>query len=249
MLQHSQLVGVPAGALVLGLLTSLPYARVLGWPAALGLGGLLGLSLCLLAGWLVYRSDFSARHFVANALLFVLWMAPFLGGMNLALMQLAGAQGWSLAAWALGVVTVLAPVLGPAWQTHAALVAQGDTGPWAAQHVDQRKGLLLPGALTTKDTPQPAITPWQVGALAVNVPLIWRLLGGQQAGLLAGALVLMSGAVVWVGVKQIGPALGKAWFLIDLERRTGVRLRNPALDEIQAVRRGHGLARRFMRDA
>lgn len=248
MLQRSQLVSVPLSFMSLGLLTSLLYTRALGWNAALLAGALLGLLMGLLAAWLVYRSDFAARNFVANAVLMAMWMAPFVGGANLALAQMAGAEGWAPAAWAVGVVTVLVPIIGPAFLTHAKLAAEGETGPWARSHLDLRKGLVRPGALDARDAEKPAMTPWQVGALAVNVPLAWRLMGGGQNTLMALAVVGLACAVVWVCVRQIGPALGKAWFLLDLERRSGQRLCNPDWDQIQALRRSHWLARWFMRD-
>jgi hypothetical protein len=249
MLQRSQLVSVPLSFLSLGLLTSLLYTRALGWSAALLSGALLGLLMGLLAAWLVYRSDFAARNFVANAVLLAMWMVPFLGGANLALAQMAGAEGWALAAWAVGVGTVLVPIVGPAWLTHAKLVAEGDAGPWTRNNLDLRKGLLLPGALASQAPAPSAMLPWQVGALAANVPLAWRLMGGGQTTLMALAVVGMACAVVWVCVRQIGPALGKAWFLLELEQRTGQRLRSPQWDQIQALRRSHWLARWFMREA
>jgi hypothetical protein len=249
MLQSSQMVALPVSGLLMGMMISLAYVQLLGWPLALAAGGVLGLLLCLTAAWVAYRSDCSARHTVANCLLYLLGAAPLVGGAFLVLAQMAQRDDYSVVmAWAAGVVTVLAPVLGPAWQTHARLVAEGDAGPWARKHLDLRAGVLLPGALGAAESPRPAMTPWQIGALAVNLPLLWRLQGGGDAGLLALALMLMVVAMVWAGVAQVGPALGAAWFVLDIERRTGQRLRHPQWVEVQAMRRDHWLARWFMRE-
>ena len=249
MLQRSQMLALPVSGFLMGMINSLAYVRLLGWPLALAVGGVLALLLCLTAAWVAYRSDGGARHLLANNVIFALFMAPLVGGACLVLAQMTQHDDWVVMAWAAGVVTVLAPVLGPAWQTYTRLAAEGDAGPWARKHLDLRAGVLLPGALSAADSPRPAMTPWQIGALAVNVPLVWRLMGGGDTGLLALAVVVLSATFVWVGVKQVGPALGAAWFVLDIERRTGQRLRNPEWAEVQAMRRGHWLARWFMREA
>jgi len=249
MLQRSQMLALPVSGLAMGMINSPAYARLLGWPLALAAGGVLALLLGLTAAWVAYRSDGGARHVVANNVIFALFMAPMVGGACLVLAQMTQQGDWVLMAWTAGVVTVLAPVLGPAWQTHARLVAQGDAGPWVRKHLDLRTGILLPGALSAAESPRPAMTPWQIGALAVNLPLLWRLQGGGDTGLLALFVVGMVIAMVWAGVSQVGPALGAAWFVLDIERRTGQRLRNPEWAEVQAMRRGHWLARWFMREA
>lgn len=249
MLQRSQMVALPVSGFLMGMMNSLFYARLLGWPQALAIGAMLALLLGLTAAWVAYRSDGGARHTVANGLLYLLGAAPFLGGACLVLAQMTQRDDWVFMAWAAGVVSVVATVLGPAWQTQTRLVAQGETGPWARLHLDWGAGVLAQGALSAEGSPRPAMTPWQIGALAVNLPLVWRLQGGGDTGLLAFGVLLLAGALAWAGVAQVGPALGAAWFVLDSERRKGRRLRNPQWHEIQAMRRSHWLARRLMRDA
>ncbi len=249
MLRRSQMVALPVSGLLMGMMSSLAYASLLGWPQALGLGGALALLLGLTAAWVAYRSDCGARHTVANSLLYLLAAAPLVGGACLLLAQMAKSEDWVLVAWAAGLVTVVAPVLGPAWQTRNRLAEEGETGPWARKHLDLSAGVLVADALAPSGSPRPAMTPWQVGALAVNVPLIWRLQGGGDTGLLAMAVMLLAVALVWAGVTQVGPALGAAWFVLNIERRTGRRLHHPQWAEVQAMRRSHWLARRFMRAA
>jgi len=249
MLQRSQMLALPVSGLGWGLLNSLLYERALGATLAWLAGWALAIVLCLVAGWVAYRSDGAARHRMGNSLLYLLAMAPFVGGACLVLAQMTRLDAWIIAAWTVGVMTVIAPVLGPALQTRARLVAEGETGPWARTHLDLRKGILMPDAFGAVEPPRSAMTPWQIGALAVNLPLVWRLMGGGDTSLLALAMIVMSATLVWVGVKQVGPALGAAWFVLDIERRTGQRLRNPEWAEVQAMRRSHWLARWFMRDA
>ena len=248
MLQRSQMVALPVSGFVWGLVTGLVLTRAVGFKQALAVGCMLGFLLCITAAWSAYRSDGAARHAVGNGLFYALAAAPFLGGACLVLAQMAGLDGWALPVWFLGVATVLVSALGPAWQTHARLAAEGDAGPWARKHLDLRAGVLLPGALSAAESPRPAMTPWQIGALAVNLPLLWRLQGGGDTGLMALVVMVMVIAMVWVGVGQVGPALGAGWFLLDIERRTSQRLRNPEWAEVQAMRREHWLARRFMRE-
>ncbi len=249
MLQRSQLVALPVSGFLLGLMVSLAYVRLMGWPWALAAGAVLGLMLCSTAAWLAYRSDGGARHTLANGLLYLLGIAPLLGGACLVLAQMTQRNDWAALAWAAGAATAVAPVLGSAWQTHARLAAEGDSGPWVRKNLDLRKGVLVSGALGAAGSPRPAMAPWQVGALAVNLPLLWRLQGGGDTGLLAAAALLMVVGVVWAGVAQVGPAMGAAWFVLGLERRTGQRLHHLQWPEAQAMRRSHWLARRFMRES
>lgn len=248
MLQPGQLLAVPASGVVMGLLTSLFYTQVLGWPLALSCGAVLGAVLGGLAGWMAYRSDFAARHLVVGLSMYLLLMGSFAGGANLLLVHLAGRPDASALAWLLGMAVAIVPVVGAARSVRARLSAEGDDGPWVREHVDRRAGLLRPGAPVAAAGPRPSVTPWQVGALAANVPLLWRLQGGGDTGLMMAAMVLLAVGLVWAGVAQAGPTLGKALFLLDLERRTGQRLRHPQWSEIQALRRSHWLARWFMRD-
>ena len=249
MLQRSQMLALPVSGVGMGLLTALLHEHALGsklaWAAGLGLGVALGV----IAAWVAYRSDGAARHTVGNGLLYGLALAPMLGGACLVLAQMAGMDGWLIPLWIVGVATVLLPMLGPAWQTRLRLVSEGVTAPWARQNLDLRAGLIVPGALSAAGSDRPSMSPWIVGALAVNLPLAWRLQGGAETGLLAVALALLVVGVVWGGVAQAGPALGRAWFVLEIERRTGQRLRNPEWAEVQAMRRSHWLARWFMRDA
>ncbi len=248
-LQRGQMLALPASGLAMGLLTALLYEAALGPALAWALGALLGAMLGLVAGWVAYRGDGAARHTVGNSLLYVLAAAPFAGGGSLLLAQMTGLQAWRAAAWVAGLVTVLAPVLGTAWLTRRRLTAEGETGSWARSHLDLRAGVLVPGALAAGAVPRPAVAPWLVGAMALNVPLAWRLMGGADTGLLVLGLACLVAGVVWGGAAQAGPALGAAWFVLDLERRTGRRLRHPQWAGVQDMRRSHWLARWFMRDA
>lgn len=252
MLQRGQLLAGPASGLAMGLLTSLFYTRALGWPLALSAGALLGALLAGVFGWMAYRSDFAARHLFVGLTMYPLMMGLFAGGTNLLLVHLAGLSdesgSASALAWLLGMAVAIVPLVGSAWAVRARLNAEGDDGPWVRQHLDRRAGLLKPGALVAPPGHRPSMTAWQVGALAANVPLLWRLQGGSDTGLMTTAMVLLVVGLVWAGVAQAGPALGKAWFLLELERRSGQRLRNPDWDEIQATRRSHWLARWFMRE-
>lgn len=247
--QRSQLLSVPASGLLVGLLTALPYVRVLGWPLALAAGVLLALLLGTMSAWVAYRSDGGARHARAGAALYLLFLVPFVAGMYLALAQMAGLGRWVGAAWVVGAVTVVLPVLGMAWHTRKRLLAEGEAGPWARQHLDLRAGVLLPGAPAPAGSARRAMAPWMVGALAVNLPLAWRLLGGGDTGLMVLGLALLVTGVVWAGAAQVGPALGSAGFVMAVERRTGQRLRHPDWADVQALRRGHWLARWCMRDS
>jgi hypothetical protein len=248
MLQRGQLLSGPVSVFVLGLLTSILYARALGWVMAMKAGLVLGIVMGVLAAWMVYRSDYAARHLAVGVPLYLVMMGLFSGGGNLALMQVAGIGEWAGVAWLVGVSLATVPALAVASRVRARLTAEGLEGPWVRQHLDLRSGLLGSEALLASENLRPSMTGWQVGALAANVPLLWRLQGGNDSALLSLALLLLTGALVWAGVSHAGPALGKAWFLLDIEHRTGQRLRHPQWDQIQALRRSHWLARWFMRE-
>ena len=248
MLQRRQMLALPASGFLMGLLIALLYAPALGSTMAWAVGATLALVLGMTGAWVAYRSDGAARHTVGNSLLYGLSAAPFLGGACLVLAQMAGLDSWRIPAWMAGVATVVVPVLGSAWLTRARLDGEGATGPWARAHLDLRASVLSPDALAAAAQKRPALTPWLVGALGVNLPLAWRVLGGGQAGLLVLGLALLVAGVVWGGVAQVGPALGAAWHVLDIERRTGQRLRHPQWAEMQAVRRAHWLARWLMRE-
>lgn len=247
-LQPGQLLAGPASALLMGWLTSLFYTQALGWPLALSVGAVLALLMGSLAAWMAWRSDFAARHLVVGLALYLLLMGPFAGGANLLLVHLAGRPELSGWAWLMGVAVAVVPVVGPAWLVRQRLNAAGDEGPWVRENVDRRRGLIGPGALGASPGLRPPTSAWLVGALAVNVPLLWRMQGGKDSGLMAIAMALLVVGLVWAGVAQAGPALGKALFLLDLERRTGQRLRHPEWKQLQDLRRSHWLARWFMRE-
>jgi hypothetical protein len=149
-LQHQQLLSLPASGVVMGLLTALPYTAALGWPMALSLGALLAVALGWLAAWLAWRSDHAARHSVANAVLFSVFLASLLGGMNLLLMHMLGKPAWAWPAWAVGALTTLVPMAFAAVHARGRLLAQGASGPWARQHIDAKRGVLRAGALAVQ---------------------------------------------------------------------------------------------------
>lgn len=247
MLQRSQLLAVPLSSALLGLLSALPYAPLLGWPTALAGASVLSLLLLSLGAWMSWRSDGGPRYFVAGAGLFVLSLAPLYAGACLALARMLGADGWAGLAWGAGLLTVCAPVLGPAWQTHARHRQQGEAGQWSRQPIESHFALLLPGATQAAAAPAVRLLPWQGVALAVNTPLVVKALGGGEALVLVLGLLALGLGLVWVAVRQVGPALGAAWALLALERQTGRRLRHPQWAQWQATRRSHWLARWFMR--
>jgi hypothetical protein len=245
-LQHQQLLSLPASGVVMGLLTALPYTAALGWPMALSLGVLLAAALGWLAAWLAWRSDHAARHGVANAVLFSVFLAPLLGGMNLLLMHMLGKPAWAWPAWAVGALTTLVPMAFAAVHARGRLLAQGASGPWARQHIDVKRGMLRAGALAVQGEDRLRLAPWLVGALAVNALMAWRAQGGSDVQLMPWAVAVLALGVVWAGVAQVGPSLGKALFVQSIERQVGQRLNHEHWADIQAVRAGHWLARRFM---
>lgn len=245
-LQRSQLLAVPLSGALCGLLNALPYAPMLGWPGVLAAGSVLGLLLLALGAWMSWRSDGGPRYYIAGAALFVLSMGLLLAGGSLVLAQMLGAERWAGLAWAGGLLTVCGPVLGTAWPAYSRCRQQASVGQWSRQPIEQRYGLLLPSAQAAGAAPVFRVTPWLVAALAVNVPLLIKGLGGGDALVLVLGLLGLALGLVWVAVRQVGPALGAAWYLLGLEREQGRRLRHPQWAQLQALRRGHWLARWFM---
>lgn len=179
----------------------------MGWTQAVSAGVFLGFLIGLMAGWVAYRSDLGARHTLANSVIYILSFAPFLGGTNLVLLHMTGLGHLSFPMWLAGVATVLVPVIGSAWQTRSRLKAEGVAGPWAHKYLDLYKGSVARDAFRSVESLQPSIVPWQIGVLAVNVPLVWRLQGGSDTSLLALALIMLVVASVWGGCSTGGASI------------------------------------------
>jgi len=109
MLDFIQQRNMPINGLLMGLLNSILFAGVVGWPAALALGSALGLVLAVFDGWIVYRSDFALRRFLAGIIFYGLCFAPFMVGASLSAITSLGQPQWLWFAGVIAVVTVLGP--------------------------------------------------------------------------------------------------------------------------------------------
>ena len=230
----------------MGLLIGLFCLRALGVRDAMMLGAASSIVLAIATGWMAYRSGFAARHAVVGTALFILMMEILLLGTTALAVDLAGR---STAAWpALAVVAATAalPLLWTAFCVRARLRAEGDDGPWVRSNLDPAAGAMRASALVAHAGDGTWMPGWLVGAVAVNSVALLRSTGASEFRLLSVGVALLAVATVWAGVGQVGPMLGKALFILGLERKTGLRYRHEHWPAIQVVRRSFWLSRLLM---
>jgi hypothetical protein len=239
----------PLAGLAMGPLAGLGYSRWLGWSLALKLSLLLALLLAGVGAWRAWRAEFGARQGRLDALFFVLAFIPFMGGIGVAAVDMAGLP--ELAPWAVLTVAaaVMAPLLGAAWSERNRLLAGAPQGPWWQRHVDEAACRLGSEAYGRQPDGAQRRMPWLALGLALNLPLLVRAsVAGDRLLLPLGAVGLTL-LLAWIGAAHVGPALGRSWALLQRERRTGRRLVHAQFEAIQDLRRGFWLSRAFMADA
>jgi hypothetical protein len=245
-LQHRQLIGLPFASLALGVLCSGFYWPLLGGAAVAALA--LVLSLALVGGglWIAARSDFATRHGRIGAAYLLGFLVPLTGGAAVMTLHLAGTP--QLAGW--GAASTAAALLGGTALSAALharrLAAEGPDGPWWRGNVDLDAARVRDGALTGAARDGRVWAPALVAGLAVNVPLLWRLIGSTDAQAMPFVFVLLLGTGLWVCAVNVGPMLARAAALAAVERRTGRPFRHEGWDALQALRRRVGYTRWLM---
>ena len=253
-LQPQHLTTAPLSGLFLGAMFAGMYAGAVGWTWAAWIGATVGIGMFLAMLWLGHRGDGAARHVVVGACVYALMGMHMLGGTAVFAVTMATKSsgvamssvpwvGW--VAWLIGALTALTPLIGAAWIVRSRLKREGFAGAWARRAISLRSGTVeIDGADDTDH--RVAVSPWLIGALGVNVGAGLQWMGGQGLALMAG-FVLMIVGFTWAGVGQLGPRLGRAWFVLEAEAQTSQRLQSLQWEGMQAMRRGHWLGRWLMK--
>jgi hypothetical protein len=239
----------PLNSLLMGLLFSLLFSGVIGWPAALILGGTLGLGLAIFMGWIVYRSDFALRRFLAGAVFYMLCFTFFMLGASLSAAISLNQPQWLWFVGLVSVLTVVGPPLFTARLVRLELTAEGQSGAWLKSAVDFRHHHLNDFALKAPTKVPLLAKVWGTIVAFTNIPLLILLWQAVPTNMFIIPLPLLALGFVWLGTSYIGPTLGRTIFLLQLEHKTGQRLTHPEWAEIQGLRRQHWLARWFMKES
>ncbi len=245
-LTRSQLIYMPWCGGLVGAMISGFYWKYLSPGNQLLLAVCLGSLMWVLAGWIAYRSDFATRHgLVAPLLMLILLVSMSSGGAVLTL-NMAGALAWrGWAALSVGGSLVLV-FAGAAFRQWRQLQRQGWDGPWVREHVDAVAGRIRADALLSGHGDQTRWSPWFIGAVACNVPLLYHSAGVSDLQAMPIIMLVLLGAGVWICAGHTGPAAGKALFLLGWERQAGRTLVQEGWDDMQALRRSYWLSRWLM---
>jgi hypothetical protein len=245
-LTRSQLMHLPwAGGLV-GAINSLGFWKYLSPSGVVLLAACLGGLMLVLAAWLAYRSEFATRYGLVAPVLMWLLFGPMTTSIAVLMLSMGGDLAWR--GWTVVSVggSLLLTFMVTAVQQWRRLQREGLDGPWIREHVDAVSGRLRADALRPGRGNEASWHPILVAALAANIPLLYHTWGISDLQVMPVLLLVMFLTSVWVCVKQIGPAAGKALFLRDWERREGRTLVHENWDDLQTLRRSFWLSRWLM---
>ena len=245
-LTRSQLIFVPWCGGLSGVISSCFYLKYLSNDTVVLLALCLGSLMLVLAGWIAYRSDFATRHGLVAPLLMLLLLVPLTAGHAVLMLNMAGALAWR--GWAVLSVggSLLLVFAGAGVRQWRQLQRQGLDGPWVREHVDPVSGRLRATALLRGSGGQTQWSPWLIGAVACNIPLLYHSWGVSDLQAMPVVVLVLLGTGVWICAGHSGPAAGKAVFLLGWERRAGQTLVHEGWDDLQALRRSYWLSRWLM---
>ena len=245
-LTRSQLIHAPWSGGVAGMMISGLYWKFL------SPGGILLLALCLSslmlvsAGWVVYRSGFATRHGLVAPLLMLLLLVLLTAGGAVLMLNMAGAltwRGWAVVSAGGSLLLVFVGAMVHQWRS---LQQQGLDGPWVGEHVDPVSSRLRADALMSSNGGQKPWHPVWVAALACNIPLLYHSWGVSDTQAMPVILLVLLLTAIWLCARHLGPAAGKALFLLAWERRAGRTLVHENWEDLQALRRSFWLSRWLM---
>jgi hypothetical protein len=206
----------------------------------------LGSLMLVLSGWIAYRSEFATRYGLVAPLLGLVLLVPMAAGGAVLTLNMTGAlawRGWAAVSVGGSLLFVFAGTVAYQWRR---LQQQGLDGPWVREHVDPVSGRLRADALMPGHGNQTQWSPWWIGAVACNIPLVYHSWGVSDTQAMPIILLVLALTAAWICTGYIGPAAGKALFLLGWERRAGRTLVQEGWDDMQALRRSFWLSRWLM---
>lgn len=246
-LTRSQLIHAPLSGGVTGVICGCLFLKYLSNDGVVLLVLCMSSLLLVSAGWVAYRSDFAARHgLVAPLLMLLLLLVPLSAGSAVLTLNMAGAltwRGWAVVSVSGSLLLVFVGAMVHQWRR---LQRQGLDGPWVGEHVDPVSGRLRADALISRSSDQKAWHPAWVAALACNIPLLYHSWGVSDTQAMPIILLVLLLTDIWLCAVHLGPAAGKALFLLAWERRAGRILVHENWEGLQALRRSYWLSRWLM---
>lgn len=209
-----------------------------------GLAG--GAVLAFGAGYLLYRSDYGSTHgLVAGALLFVYILTLCVAAST----SVARMLGHDEIVPRLAVAAALTPLLAFFWaarDTLHTLRREGAEGPWPRAALDLRRGRVRAGIESAAETRLLRSRRIWLAAAIVNLPWIWKAWGAGHPTMLALAALMVIVGATWFCLRNSGPAVGRSWYLRQLEQERRQHFVHEQLEELQEMRRSYWLSRLVM---
>jgi hypothetical protein len=238
------------GPWTLGLAAGIPAVfcvPAFGRNAALSLWLAMAVPMVAGAFYVLYRSDYGARHGIVASLILWTLFATTAASICVAAAHLGGEPG--LVPWLIaGVLMALAAVQVLAMRHHLErLTALGESGAWVQASLDLRRAIVRGGHETADDIQRLAASRWLLAIALFNAPWIIKALRLNVSLL----MVLLSMAMVLVAalfcVQFLGPLAARSMFVLRLERKLGVHFVHEELEELNRLRRSCWLSRRRAR--
>jgi hypothetical protein len=243
---REQMVLGPFAGAVMGGAAALCTSTLFSATTAIWIGVLVGGVMCGGLCFTVFRSTHGSLQGYVSTLVMLTMLVVVVAGAAGAVSALFVSRSMGLAVLAFLSVGMVAVQAGVSYQTHRVLRREGSSNEWLKTHVD-----FVRGRIVSTQSPWPPVSgwlrsPWLIGALAANVPLIWRLWGGTDAQIVLLLLPVMTTCAVMIIVQLTGPTLGRAVYLTQIEKQMGLRLMHHDLAQLQALRRSWWLSRWLM---
>lgn len=254
---RGQLMSGPLAGLGVGAVLALYLWPWAGARAAVLAGTVVGVVLGATKAYTLYRSDYGSRHGAITVGMVLLILVSLAGGVAAAATTMTGRPelgGWAMATAAVTILGCTGWAAGREWLR---LRAQGADGEWARGHVDLRAGTVRDatgggmGAPPSRPWGSGASASgwiWVVGALMLNLPLLWRSGGIDDLEVMPWLVATIIVSVSWFGVTWIGPLAARTRFVMLLERQAGRRFVHADLAQLQALRRSWFLSRWLMKE-
>ncbi len=224
-----------------GLVLAFLLVGLTGWSGFVPLAAGLGVGGAALGLYVAYRSRFACAHLLGAASIATVWLGALV-----------------VAVWSVAATAAVSPAL-LAWGAPASLVAMAVCLTWGSLRTITRMSTQPPPAVDQwVDLPTRTLHPsayaatppgghWHAfGPMVVavaNLPLLWEAGGASRTELALPIAVLMSCAVGWLAMGQLGTLLGKALWLTLQQHRSGTIWACPWQPELQQARASLPLAR------
>lgn len=216
---------------------------------AVVISAVLGLVMGL---YFKYRSKLSSLHAVGGAAYGVVTMEILFSGsgVGLALIHSGRPELRWFAFNTNAICIVLTLLIGMLLEARRLGLFKGESR-WREEigkYLNYSKRLVDPALTTMTDCPTSMATLSMVGALAVNIPLLFQIYGGGRGNAIFFAAPLMMATFTYVNFTTLGPGLLRVLLLRKIEKEQGFRFLNKDYEEVQRMRHDFAFASSLMND-